>query len=577
MGFRSLRSRDSSISGVPAGRPQVWRLAFVALLALAVALGAGSARPASAATTITVNTTSDETITDGQCSLREAINNANANTDTTGGDCAAGSGVDTIGLAGLSGAITLSSNLPSINGDLTLTGPGASVLTVNAAGNDQVFTIDSGSVAISGLTMTGATITATGATFTTGTAVLNYGNLTVSDSSITGNRGRFGAGIASYGPELLVERSTISQNIAPNSGGGVLVQSGAATIRDSTIADNGGGIDFGGGIVSFVGAVTVENSTISGNSGGSWGGGIANNSGTLVVRNSTIAGNSANSGGGAFNYFGTVTFENSTVTGNTAAVGRAGAGFGGTGATVRSSIIAGNGLGGNCAGPLTDSGYNIEDDTDALCGFSAANHSLSGTNPLLDAAGLKDNGGPTKTIALQSGSPAIDAIPSGVNGCGTTITNDQRGVSRPQGSGCDIGAFELVLPRADLSITKSGGPNPVVSGNRLTYTLTVTNNGPQDATGVTVTDALPGSLHFNTTNSSQGTCTRSTATNPKPKDGTITCSVGNLANGAKASITIVVTPTTPGTLTNTAKVKGTETDPDPSNNSATATITVVGT
>jgi uncharacterized repeat protein (TIGR01451 family)/CSLREA domain-containing protein len=576
MRFRSPSSRRQS-TGRSAGRRRVCWLPLVALTALAIAFATGSASPAAAATTIAVTTTGDVTATDGQCSLREAISNANADTDTTGGDCAAGSGADTIDLSGLNGTITLSSNLPSINGDLTLTGPGAGVLTVNAAGNDQVFTIDSGSVAISGLTMTGATITATGPTFTTGTAVLNYGSLTVSDSSITGNRGRFGAGIASYGPELTVERSTISQNTAPNSGGGLLVQGGAATIRDSTIAGNGGVNDFGGGIISFAGTVTVENSTLSGNSGGSWGGGIANNSGTLVVRNSTIAGNTATSGGGIFNYFGIVTLENSTITGNAATVGRAGAGFGGTGATVRSSIIAGNGLGGNCSGPLTDSGYNIEDDTDALCGFSAANHSLSGTDPLLDPAGLAANGGPTKTVALQPGSPAIDAIPSGVNGCGTTITTDQRGVTRPQGSGCDIGAYERVQPGADLSITKAAAPNPVVSGKRLTYTLTVSNTGPQDATGVTVTDVLPDSLHFNSVSPSQGACTRSAATSPKPKAGTISCSLGSIANSAGATITIVVTATTPGTVTNTANLTGNQSDPDQSNNSSTATTTVVGT
>jgi uncharacterized delta-60 repeat protein/uncharacterized repeat protein (TIGR01451 family) len=130
---------------------------------------------------------------------------------------------------------------------------------------------------------------------------------------------------------------------------------------------------------------------------------------------------------------------------------------------------------------------------------------------------------------------------------------------------------------ADLLITKSGAPNPVVSGNQLTYTLTVTDNGPQDATGVTVTDPLPASLHFNSVASTQGTCVRSTTTNPQPKGGTITCSLRNLANGASATITIVVTTTTPGTLTNTATVSGNETDPKPSNNSATATTTVIGT
>jgi uncharacterized delta-60 repeat protein/uncharacterized repeat protein (TIGR01451 family) len=147
------------------------------------------------------------------------------------------------------------------------------------------------------------------------------------------------------------------------------------------------------------------------------------------------------------------------------------------------------------------------------------------------------------------------------------------------GSGSDFALARYLgdAVGADLSITKSGAPNPVLSGNRLTYTLALTNDGPQDATGVTVTDALPGSLHFNSVSSRQGTCTRSTATNPQPKGGTVTCSVGNLVHGANATITIVVTATTPGTVTNTAKVSGNETDPDSSNNSATATTAVVGT
>ncbi len=132
-------------------------------------------------------------------------------------------------------------------------------------------------------------------------------------------------------------------------------------------------------------------------------------------------------------------------------------------------------------------------------------------------------------------------------------------------------------PVADLAITKTGAPNPVVSGNQLTYTLTVTNKGPQDATGVTVTDPLPDNVHFNSVTPTQGACIRST-TKPNPtKDGTVTCNLGNLSNGASASITIVVTATTPGTLTNTATVVGNEIDPNVANNSATATTTVIGT
>ena len=249
--------------------------------------------------------------------------------------------------------------------------------------------------------------------------------------------------------------------------------------------------------------------------------------------------------------------------------------FGGN-VTAEDTLIAAQSVSPNCFGfaPSSDGGYNLDDGTS--CGFSTANHSLSSLDPLLDPAGLQSNAGPTQTIALLSGSPAIDAIPPGINGCGTTIATDQRGVSRPQGPGCDIGAFELVAPVVDLSITKTGAPNPVVSGHRLTYTLVVTNAGPDGATGVMVIDPLPAGVHFNSVASTQGSCVRST-TKPAPKDGTVTCSVGNLANGGSASITIVVTATRPGGLANTATVRGNEPDPSPLNNSATATTTVIGT
>jgi uncharacterized repeat protein (TIGR01451 family) len=127
---------------------------------------------------------------------------------------------------------------------------------------------------------------------------------------------------------------------------------------------------------------------------------------------------------------------------------------------------------------------------------------------------------------------------------------------------------------ADLSITESASANPVLSGDRLTYTLTITDNGPEDATGVTVTDPLPNNVRFNSVSPTQGTCSRSTT---KPKDGMVTCSLGTLADGGTASVTIVVTTTTPGKLTNTATVSGNENDPNLLNNSATATTTVIGT
>jgi uncharacterized repeat protein (TIGR01451 family) len=587
MGFRSLRSGDARRGGVHVGRPRASRLGLVTLLALAVIIGTGRATPARAATPITVDCAADPT------ALASALASANDG--------------DTLAIQGTcNGTLEITHNL-------TLAGSGGATLDGQGAGT--VLTVDAGNtVAIGNLTITGGNGSSAG-------GILNNGIVTLTDSAVSGNSATpgtspnfGGGGIFNQGGSVALTDSTVSGNSASvgsvrNGVGGILSFGGRLTLTNSTVSANNatsdvsfstavGGIAIGG--FTSPASLTLTNSTVSANSASAlsdaFGGIVDSAPGAHVsATNSTVSGNSASATGGAgafssavggiSNSGGSLSLTSVTVAGNSVSepnggflppVGGVSNFFDGT-LTAQNSLIAGQTGGPNCYGfaGSSDGGYNLDDG--ASCGFSAATHSLSGTDPLLDPAGLQDNGGPTRTIALQSGSPAIDAIPSDVNGCGTTITTDQRGVSRPQGSGCDVGAFELVPPGADLSITKSGAPNPVVSGNRLTYTLAVTSDGPQDATGVTVTDALPGSLHFNTASSSHGTCTRSTATNPQPKGGTVTCSVGTLANGAKASITIVVTTTTPRTLTNTAEVSGNETDPNPSNNSATATTTVVGT
>jgi hypothetical protein len=223
----------------------------------------------------------------------------------------------------------------------------------------------------------------------------------------------------------------------------VLVFSGAEfNLKNLTVADGKAASGGGGGIANN-GALTVTNSTFSGNSADE-GGGINNTSGsTLEVTNSTFSGNSAVFGGG-INNFGTLEVNNSTFSGNSASDQGGGIRHAPPGtATLKNTILANSPSGGNCFGtvPITDDGYNIEDaDT---CGFSAANNSQPSTaTPLLDPNGLQNNGGPTQTIKLVKGSPALNAIPKGTNGCGTEITTDQRGVKRPQGSGCDVGAFE---------------------------------------------------------------------------------------------------------------------------------------
>ncbi len=118
---------------------------------------------------------------------------------------------------------------------------------------------------------------------------------------------------------------------------------------------------------------------------------------------------------------------------------------------------------------------------------------------------------------------------------------------------------------ADLALTKTHNPNPVTVGSDLTYALTVRNNGPDTAAGVTLTDTLPADVTLVSTTPSQGSCIGMSA---------VTCNLGSLADGASATITIVVTPTATGTITNSASVTGIGTDPNTANNTATVTTTV---
>jgi uncharacterized repeat protein (TIGR01451 family) len=130
-----------------------------------------------------------------------------------------------------------------------------------------------------------------------------------------------------------------------------------------------------------------------------------------------------------------------------------------------------------------------------------------------------------------------------------------------------------IQPRtADLAVTTTGTPNPVVAGQQETYNISVTNKGPLTATGVVAQDAwsavseIKGGIAFKSVSSTQGTCTQSGAA--------INCQLGSLANGATATITLVLQPRSKGTLSDTASVSGNEYDPNTSNNSSTVLTTV---
>jgi uncharacterized repeat protein (TIGR01451 family) len=136
----------------------------------------------------------------------------------------------------------------------------------------------------------------------------------------------------------------------------------------------------------------------------------------------------------------------------------------------------------------------------------------------------------------------------------------------------DTSIFNVLKPRvADLAITMTDAPDPILFKKPLTYTITVSNKGPDGASDALVYDALPSDLTFGSVTSSQGSCTGGS--------GFLGCELGPMAAGSSATIKLIVTPTEGGSITNYVSVfdpTPTDIDPDWSNNSATATTTVRG-
>jgi hypothetical protein len=327
------------------------------------------------------------------CTMVDAI--IAANTDTATGGCPAGSGADTLVLA------------PN------------SVHTLTAADPRHTQYGNSGLVVTSAITIAGHGSTiqrASSAPAFRIFAVGADGALTVQATTVSGGTTGGGGGVA-------------------NSGGGVANVGGTVTFTNSTVSGNSATI--GGGVANFGGTVTFSNSTVSGNSAGDIGGGVANSGGTVTFSNSTVSGNSAiYHSGGVANFGGTVTLARTLVSGNTAPRGPEIYTYG--------SIVADNH---NLFGH--DGAAGVGD----FYGFTPGPSDVVPSGPLstILASTLAQNGGPTPTLALVPGSPALDVIPATDPACTGT---DQRGVARPQGPGCDIGAVEAdVVPATTLCST----------------------------------------------------------------------------------------------------------------------------
>lgn len=317
------------------------------------------------------------------------------------------------------------------------------------------------------LTLASTAVTGNVATFNGGGIFAEGGGrLTLTDSTVSGNTANFGGGgIMSY-KSMTLTRSTVSGNAAGNDGGGVWCAPGGLTltvadsvVSGNTVSDgNGGGIAAdtlimtnsavstnsastqGGGV--FCRNATMIGSTLSENSANTDGGGMVN-LGTVDVTNSTFSGNAGGQSGGGLLNLGDMSLVHVTMSNNSAPSGRAVATSGAL--SLRNTIIDGD-----CniveSPSVTSAGNNIESPGDT-CRLTQESDQVEVTSDELNLGALADNGGPTQTHALQTGenidvdgSVAIDAVPSEV----CNVDEDQRGVRRPSGEGCDVGAYELV-------------------------------------------------------------------------------------------------------------------------------------
>jgi predicted outer membrane repeat protein len=393
----------------------------------------------------------------------------------------------------------------------TITGPAAGV-TVSGGGLSRVFQIDGGVTAlISRLTISGGRTTGNGgglanmpgtltlltnctvsgnsATYRGGGLYSHNGTLTLYNCTVSGNSATTttannvygGGGLASGGGTLTLTNCNVSGNSATQRGGGLANWGATTTLINCTVSGNSA--TWGGGLYSG-GTLTLTDCTISGNSAG-FGGGIEDGrGGTLTLTNCTVSGNSATWGGGGLYSGGTLTLTNCTVSGNSAS-GRGGGGVYARGATMLSNtIVAANTSGGNPSDIFgnvnANSSYNLIGTGGSGGLIDGVNHNQVGVaNPGLGTLG--DHGGPTQTINLLAGSPALNAGDPAQLGL-----PDQRGVLRT--GGVNIGAYQ-----ASASAFVLTAPDTVPAGMPFAVTVTAADVFAQVAVGYT------GTVTFSTT------------------------------------------------------------------------------
>jgi uncharacterized repeat protein (TIGR01451 family) len=463
-----------------------------------------------------------------------------------------------------------------------------------------------------------------------GLRLAEYSSATLSHNTIKANTANFGGGLyLALTSTATISGNTFICNSAREAGGGLrLDESGSATLLSNTITANTA--HRGGGMHLRLSTATLDGNIFAANEAQHGGGGLMLAfTSTATLSGNTFAANKTKHGGSGLwlAEHSSATLSGDTVIANTADTPDYGGGAGLlltklSTATLTNTIIADNRLNGP---PGIGAGLLIADSSAHLLHTTIARNSggdgsgihvterfttystVALTNTILVSheVGITVTAGNTVTVngVLWHGTPvtvsqaatppvivqnqhegdpafvdpdagnyhiglsseALDmGIEAGVyddmDGDVRPFDRDPRSPDKP-----DLGADEF--PTAALSVTKQASPDPVVAGNVLAYTLCITNTGPSNATGVTLTDMLPTEVRV-FRYALPPTCTEA--------DGTVTCDLGTLASDASETVLlgVEVNPSTVGTITNTVSVTANERDPDRSNNRATVETTV---
>ena len=464
-----------------------------------------------------------------------------------------------------------------------------------------------GGAGIGWLSLYGGTLTiedttiADNDTLGTGGGLLSFGveSTTVRGTTISGNTAALGGGIALLYSEALVENSTIAGNDSATFGGGLYSYYAGATIAHSTISGNTA--DAGGGFAGYYDAYTTITSSIVANNVAPTGPDLYNDESSPIELDHSLIedpsdafindngdnllgqdpqlGPLQNNGGPTF------TLAPAPTSPVVNAVDPA---------EVTEPATDQRGFA-RLAGPAIDMGA-VELQATGTVQFAVASMNVNenGITATINVTRTGGAEGPASAQVTVGGGTATgggvdyifagttvnfaanDATPQSFN---IAITNDalfegNETIVLQLGSvtGGTLGTpatHTLTIidddsPSADLRTTKTISPGPYFVGGSETFTITVTNAGPQTATAVTLTDILPAQVTLISANASQGTCSGTT---------TVTCTLGNIASGSSATVTLAVTLNSGGPISNTATAASPTADPVPGNNAGSVTIT----